>query len=111
VGRVPEGMLSRTGASLEVSCPYSVFPARGSGMSDRPCLSRSPAPSGFLNLLTLSSAPSLPALFHAGPAHGVHPTEHFPPKQAVLVSETVALLALDAHTEVSADRAKPCAYT
>jgi hypothetical protein len=31
----------------------------------------SPAPSGFPNLLALSSAPSLPAIFQAGPAHGV----------------------------------------
>lgn len=31
----------------------------------------SPAPSGFPNLLTLSSAPSLPAMFQTGPAHGV----------------------------------------
>jgi hypothetical protein len=32
-----------------------------------------PASSGFLNLLTLSSAPNLPALFHAGTALGVTP--------------------------------------
>jgi hypothetical protein len=37
------------------------------------CLTRSPAPSGFLDLLTLSSAPSLVALFHATSAHGVVP--------------------------------------
>jgi len=38
---------------------------------DRVCLTRSPAPSGSLNLLVLSSALSLPALFHAGSALGV----------------------------------------
>jgi hypothetical protein len=36
---------------------------------------RSPAPSGFLNLLTLSSAPNLLALFHARSALGVFPSE------------------------------------
>jgi hypothetical protein len=38
------------------------------------CLTRSPAPSGFLDLLTLSSAPSLVALFRATSAHGVVPS-------------------------------------
>jgi len=33
------------------------------------------APAGFLNLLAPSSAPSLPALFHAGSALGVCPSE------------------------------------
>ena len=46
-------------------------------MSGRVCLARPPAPTGFLNLLALSSAPSLPALFHAGSAHGVPPSRAF----------------------------------
>jgi hypothetical protein len=37
------------------------------------CLARPLASSGFLNLSTPSSAASLPALFHAGSAHGVVP--------------------------------------
>jgi hypothetical protein len=44
-------------------------------MIGRVCLARPPTSPGFLNLLTLSSAPSLPALFHAGCAHGVRPSE------------------------------------
>jgi hypothetical protein len=60
-------------SSLEVFTP-SAFPPLGAAASiDRACVSRSPAPPGFLNLMTLSSAPSLPALFHAGSALGVHP--------------------------------------
>jgi hypothetical protein len=44
-----------------------------------------PASSGFLNLLTLSSAPSLPALFHAGTTLGVVPY------RALLLSRSGAL--------------------
>jgi hypothetical protein len=55
--------------------PLQRFPAQGSGLNGRACLTRPPAPSGFLNLLTLHSALSLPALFHAGSAHGVRPSE------------------------------------
>lgn len=64
-----------TSAFLEVSAP-SALPSPGSGVvggpSHRP---DSLASSGFLNLLTLSSARSIPALFHASYAHGVHPSE------------------------------------
>jgi len=64
-------------SSLEVFTP-SAFPPLGAAASiDRACMSRSPAPSGFLNLMTLSSAPSLPALFHAGSALGVSPSKAF----------------------------------
>jgi len=35
------------------------------------------APSNFLSFLTLCSARSPPAFFHAGNAHGVHPSEVF----------------------------------
>jgi len=47
------------------------LPARGSGMSGRAYQTRPPAPPGVHNLLALSSAPSLPALFHAGSALGI----------------------------------------
>jgi hypothetical protein len=46
-------------------------------MIGRVCLARPPAPPGFRNLLALSSAPSLPALFRAGSAHGVPPSRAF----------------------------------
>jgi hypothetical protein len=59
---------------LEFS-PLQRIPAWSSGLSDRVCLTRPPAPPGFLNLLTPSSAPRLPALFHAGSAHGVRPSK------------------------------------
>jgi hypothetical protein len=55
--------------------PLQRFSARGSGLLSGPPLARPPAPSGFLNLLAPSSAPSRPALFHAGSAPGVHPSE------------------------------------
>jgi hypothetical protein len=64
------------GSSLEVFVPYSVSPPGAAVFMDRGCLARAqPAPSGFLNLLTLSSAPNLLALFHASSAHGVRPSE------------------------------------
>jgi len=46
-------------------------------------ITRPPAPSGFLNLLTLSSAPSLPALFHADPLLGLNPPELYSSRAAV----------------------------
>jgi hypothetical protein len=56
--------------------PLQRLPAQGSGTTRAglPTPDR-PAPPGFLNLLTPRSAPSLPALFRAGSAHGVHPSE------------------------------------
>jgi hypothetical protein len=57
--------------------PLQRLPARGSGLFSRACLTRPPAPPGFLNLLTPRSAPCLPALFHAGSAHGVAPFRAF----------------------------------
>jgi len=44
---------------------------------------RSPAPSGFLNLLTPSSTPNLPALFHADPLLGLNPPELYSSHAAV----------------------------
>jgi len=63
-------------ASHEVSDPCSAFPTQSSGLKwlwfTKP---EPPAPPGVRNLLALSSALSLPALFHAGSAHGVNPSE------------------------------------
>jgi hypothetical protein len=53
--------------------PLQRLPTRGSGSFGRACLTRPPAPAGFLNLLAPFSATCLPALFHAGSAHGVAP--------------------------------------
>jgi hypothetical protein len=57
------------------SLPLQRLPARRSGPSSRVCLARLPTSTGFRNLVTSSSAPCLPALFHAGSAHGVRPSE------------------------------------
>jgi len=58
----------------------------------RACISRPPAPSGFLNLLTPSSAPSLPALFHAGSALGITLQSFLPPVQPYAVPSAFPLL-------------------
>jgi len=57
--------------------PLQRVPAQGSGISRGTPTFRAPASSGFRNLMTLSSAPSLLALFHARSTHGVSPSEHF----------------------------------
>ena len=49
--------------------------------------SRFVPPSGFLSLLTVYSLPNPPALFHAGNAHGVFPSEHCTPDSATLLSK------------------------
>jgi hypothetical protein len=54
---------------------------------------RPPAPSGYRNLLAPSSAPSLPALFHAGSALGVTLQSFLPPAQPYAVSSAAPLLA------------------
>jgi hypothetical protein len=57
-----------------------------------------PAPAGFLALLAPSSPPrALPALFHAGSARGLHPSELSPLKQPAHLSMTRALLTLTRH--------------
>jgi hypothetical protein len=68
----PERVWTRAAPPMRF-LPLQRLPARGSGIVGRVCLARPPAPPGFLNLLALRSAPSLPALFHAGSAHGVAP--------------------------------------
>jgi hypothetical protein len=56
--------------------PLQRFPhSRQRLFEDRVSHARPPAPSGFLNLLTLRSAPSLLALFHDRSSHGVLPSE------------------------------------
>jgi hypothetical protein len=55
--------------------PLQRFPHSEQRLFGRACLTQPPASSGFLNLLTLCSAPSLPAVFHAGSALGVCPPE------------------------------------
>jgi hypothetical protein len=74
------------GSSLEVSSP-TASPRTGQRHSDQVCLTWPPAPTGFLNLMALSSAPSLLALFHARSAHGVRPTELFSSRAAVRCSQ------------------------
>jgi hypothetical protein len=73
--------------------PLQRLPAQGSGMKWPGLQTQPPAPSGFLNLLAPSSAPSLPALFHAGSALGVTLQSFVPLAQPYVVSNAVPLLA------------------
>ena len=67
------GTIGRHGSSHEV-CSPSAFPRSQQQHDGRACLTRPLASSGFLDLSTrFISAASLPALFHAGSAHGVAP--------------------------------------
>jgi len=63
--------------------PLQRIAEQGSGFRGRACLTRPPAPSGFLSLLTPWSAPNLLALFHARSAHGVRPSEPSSSRAAV----------------------------
>jgi hypothetical protein len=72
-----------TTSSPEVSSPTASSQHGAVACLARACLTRAPAPSGFLNLLTLSTAPDLLALFHARSALGVHPLERFSSHAAV----------------------------
>jgi hypothetical protein len=69
--------LRSVGAFPGVLFPSSVYPPGAAVCVDRVCLARSRAPSGFLDPLTPSSAPSLLALFHARSALGVSPFRAF----------------------------------
>jgi hypothetical protein len=69
-------------SSLEVPSP-TAFPCMRQRLIGRDCLPRPPAPSGFLNLLALRSAPRLLALFRARSAHGVCPSKLFSSRAAV----------------------------
>jgi len=63
----------------------------------RACLTRYVALSGFRNLSALCFSRRLPALFHAGNAHGVPPFRAFPPRPAEdTLSGPPALLPLTA---------------
>jgi hypothetical protein len=64
-----------TSAPSSRFAPLQRFHSPGSGIVGGLPTARQPASPGFLNLMTLSSARSIPALFHASHAHGVHPTE------------------------------------
>jgi len=75
--------------------PPSAFPHPEQRPVGRACISRPPAPSGSHNLLAPSSAPSLPALFHAGSALGVTLQGFVPPAQPHAVSSAVTLLAFE----------------
>jgi len=66
---------------------------RSSGAhSPRACLTRYVAPSGFHSLLAPCFSGRLPALFHAGNALGVRPSEPFPQLQPGPSRDRVALL-------------------
>lgn len=77
---------------LEVFNPCSVFPLRTAASLDRDSLSRSPAPPGSLNLMVLSSVPSLPTLFHAGSALGDTLQSLIPHAQQHAVSSALPLM-------------------
>jgi hypothetical protein len=68
----PKGTAEPTAPPMRSFSP-SASPHPGQRHDGRAYLTRPPAPSGFHNLLALSSAPSLVALFHATSAHGVAP--------------------------------------
>jgi len=72
--------------------PFSAFPLRTAASNGRDCRTRPPASSGVLNLLTPSSALSLPTLFHAGSAHGTTLQSFVPLAQPYTVSSAVPLL-------------------
>jgi hypothetical protein len=66
----------------------------------RACLTRYVAPSGFLNLLTLSFSRSRPALFHAGNALGVTPSRAFPPLSAAPLTHRQRIFPLAVHPKI-----------
>jgi hypothetical protein len=54
--------------------------------------------SGFLTLSALCSPPDLPALFHAGNAHGVRPSELSPSEEPYRLSAAAALMMFTRHS-------------
>lgn len=60
------------------------------------CRTPDVALSGFLTLSVPCSPPRLPTLFHAGNAHGVHPSELSPLEESCHLSAAVAFLTLTA---------------
>jgi hypothetical protein len=74
------------------SLPFGASRTSGAH-SPRACLTRYVAPSGFHSLLAPCFSGRLPALFHAGNAHGVsRPSEPFPQLQPDPSRDRVALL-------------------
>jgi hypothetical protein len=57
--------------------------------------------SAFLTLSRFCSAHHLPALFHAGPAHGVSLQGRFPPAELYVLSDAFCLLAVGPKTSAS----------
>jgi len=93
-------------ASLDV-CSPTASPRAGQRPGRRVCLTRLPAPPGFLDLLALSSAPCLPALFHAGSAHGVRTPELCSSRAAVRRLRRPSLLAVGERCHPTPPKASP----
>jgi hypothetical protein len=74
--------------------PFGVFPTMGSHKSLRVPAPGSGAFPAFHTLTRPSSAHCLPALFHAGPAHGVHPSGPISTRRAVQSFDRPTLLGL-----------------
>jgi hypothetical protein len=75
--RVLSDPSTRRSSSHEVFRPFSVSPHTAAALLTEAAIPRPRAPSGFLDLPARSSAACLPALFHAGSAHGVLPFRAF----------------------------------
>jgi hypothetical protein len=71
--RRPKALFARPAPPMRSLAP-TAYPRSGQRHHGRVCLARPPAPTGFLNLLTPSSAPRLLALFHARSTLGVLPS-------------------------------------
>jgi hypothetical protein len=95
VARGPDAWQSQTpdAAPLLRFCPLQRLPRPEQRHDGRTCHVRPPAPSGDHNLLAPQSAPSLPALFHAGSALGSTLQSFLPPAQPCTVPGVLPLLA------------------
>jgi len=82
-------------ASLEVRSPSALSHSEQRLEFGRTYLIRPPTPSGIHNLLAPSSAPSLPALFHAGSALGDTLQSFLPLALPYVVSDAFPLMALN----------------
>jgi len=82
--RVPGSHQSPTDCSFHEVWTPTASPLAGQRFAiERVYLTRTRAPSGFLNLSTPATAPRLLALFHARSAHGFHPSERCSSRAAV----------------------------
>jgi hypothetical protein len=99
---------SRPGRERLLSWGFS--PLRRSGVRrihhSRAYLTPFVALSGFRTLSALCSPPIRPALFHAGDAHGVFPSEPSPSKEPYRLSAACALLTFSTHRPYHTTR--PC---